>query len=323
MKAIGGYFELEKTGNGRGFPIDEGILLNTGRNAFEYILRSLPECKKVYLPFYTCDVLLEPLVKCGIPYTFYSVDEGLELASPIDLKENEYLLYTNYFGIKDNYIGVLADQYGEHLIVDCAQALYAKPELGIPTFYSPRKFVGIPDGGIAVMEKGLPSSDFPTDMDSTGRMSHLYLRKEKGPAAGYPAFRENSSKLKMLPIMNMSRETSAMLQTIDFDGIRERRKANFAYLHEKLGRYNLFPIPDASTFACPMVYPFLATREGLREKLIGHQVFVATYWPNVFEWAAVSSIDFRLAKHLLPLPCDQRYCPEEMERIVQLVLEND
>ena len=48
-KAIGGYFNLELVSHGS-FPHDDGILLNTGRNAIEYILRSLGEVKHVYVP---------------------------------------------------------------------------------------------------------------------------------------------------------------------------------------------------------------------------------------------------------------------------------
>ena len=41
MQAIGGYFELADSEVGNGFPHQDGILLNTGRNALEYILRCI------------------------------------------------------------------------------------------------------------------------------------------------------------------------------------------------------------------------------------------------------------------------------------------
>ena len=48
MKAIGGYFELADYEEGSVFPHQDGILLNTGRNALEYILRSIGEVKHIY-----------------------------------------------------------------------------------------------------------------------------------------------------------------------------------------------------------------------------------------------------------------------------------
>ena len=48
MNAIGGYFEIEEEGIGI-FPHKDAILLNTGRNALEYILSALGSIKKIYL----------------------------------------------------------------------------------------------------------------------------------------------------------------------------------------------------------------------------------------------------------------------------------
>ena len=45
--------------------------------------------------------------------------------------------------------------YQNHLIVDNAMAYYAPAWNNIPTAYCPRKFVGIPDGGIAYIDNGI------------------------------------------------------------------------------------------------------------------------------------------------------------------------
>ena len=60
MNAIGGYFELELRDYGTVYH-DMGAALNSGRNALEYILRSGPRYDNVYLPYYTCDVMLQTL----------------------------------------------------------------------------------------------------------------------------------------------------------------------------------------------------------------------------------------------------------------------
>ena len=69
--AIGGYFELELQRKEEYYK--NAIRLNTGRNAFEYILRARGYTK-VYLPYYTCDVMLEPINKLNLQYEFYSID---------------------------------------------------------------------------------------------------------------------------------------------------------------------------------------------------------------------------------------------------------
>ena len=62
VKPIGGYFELELSCFGN-FPHRDGLLVNIGRNALELILRSIKNIKTLYIPYYTCDVVLEPLKK--------------------------------------------------------------------------------------------------------------------------------------------------------------------------------------------------------------------------------------------------------------------
>ena len=47
MDAIGGYFELAEIEEGV-FPHTDGILLNTGRNALEYILRAIGGIQYLY-----------------------------------------------------------------------------------------------------------------------------------------------------------------------------------------------------------------------------------------------------------------------------------
>ena len=146
-EGIGGYFELELPDHG-GFLHDNGVLLNSGRNALEYVLMALGDVKHLYIPYYTCDVVLEPIGKLCIPYSYYHINQKLEIESLPSLQSGDYLIYTNYFGIKDEYVKVLAGYYGTSLIVDNAQAWFATPIAGVSTIYSPRKFVGLPDGGI-------------------------------------------------------------------------------------------------------------------------------------------------------------------------------
>lgn len=100
MKEIGGYLELELEDRGD-FLHSDGICLNSGRNALEYILISCSGISKIWIPYFTCEVILEPIRKLNIPYSFYPINERLEIEGLLQLGESEYLLYTNYYGIKD------------------------------------------------------------------------------------------------------------------------------------------------------------------------------------------------------------------------------
>lgn len=313
MEAIGGYFSLE-------LPLREeyhknAIRLNTGRNCLEYILRAR-RYKKVYVPYYTCEAVMEPINKLGIPYEFYHIDIHFEIRDRFTLKADEALLYTNYFGLKQRYVEQLAENTGTRLIVDNTQAFYAKPMPGIDTFYTCRKFFGVADGAYLYTDN-LLDEDFEQD-ESYDRMAHLLKRIDLSAEQGFADFRKVDDGLDNQPIRKMSKLTQRIMQSIDYDAAAKKRRENYQMLHEVLGEENNLAL-SLEEDAVPMVYPFLAPIKGLRERLIDNKVFVARYWPNVLEWTTKDDIEYLLAYQMQPLPIDQRYGKDDMDRIYEII----
>lgn len=311
-KAIGGYFGLELR-HGEHYHKD-AIRLNTARNCFEYVLRSR-QYAKVYIPYYTCEVMLEPLNKLGVQYEFYSINGRLEPVVLPNLKENEAFLYTNYYGLKQDCVLKLASCFGNRLIVDNAQAFYAKPIHGIDTFYSARKFFGVADGAYLYTDK-LLEEEFPQD-ESFDRMSHLLKRVDASAEFGFSDFRANDESLIGQPIMSMSNLTAAILESIDYDNAAKQRRENFLLLDSVLGGQNKIRF-ELNSDAVPMVYPYWTKDDSLRKKLIENKIFVATYWPNVCQWCQKGNMEQEFVSDLLPLPIDQRYGKQDMENVVFL-----
>ena len=212
IEAIGGYPELELR-KGEHYHKD-ALRLNTARNCFEYVLRARGYTK-VYIPYYTCEVMLEPLMKCSVEYEFYHINEQLEPVETIRLKTSEAFLYTNYYGLKQQCVARLAQTYGKQLIVDNAQAFFASPIEGIDTFYSARKFFGVADGAYLYTDQLL---DIELEQDqSYERMSHLLIRADIGAEAGYNEFRKNDDSLIGEPIKKMSQLTEKILCSVFFN----------------------------------------------------------------------------------------------------------
>lgn len=313
MNPIGGYFELELRKGGHYH--QDALRLNTARNGFEYVLRAR-QYAKVYLPYYTCEVLLEPISKLGIDHEFYTVNEDLEPVELPVLKESEAFLYTNYFGLKQTCVKRLAEIYGDKLVVDNAQAFFAEPIQGIDTFYSARKFFGVPDGAYLYTDKML-EQELEQDI-SHERMAHLLKRIDLGAEAGYQDFCRNDDSLCNQPMKRMSRLTESILGGIDYELAKQSRRMNYVFLDKALKESNLihWQLDDE---AVPMVYPYRTDDPSLRQKLIANKVFVATYWPNVSEWTSHGMMERVLADRLIPIPCDQRYGVGEMNRICQMI----
>lgn len=309
---IGGYFSLE-------LPLHEeyhkgAIKLNTGRNCLEYILRCR-KYSKVYIPYYSCDVLLEPFHKLGIEYTYYHINLEFELAENIALREGEALLYINYYGLKQEYVTTLAGKYGSQLVVDNTQAFYAKPIKGIDTFYTCRKFFGVPDGAYLYTDHPL-NEDFEQDV-SWERMDFLTKRIDLSPEEGYSDFRRQSHNLIGQPIKRMSRLTERLMQSVDYDAVAARRRVNYNYLHKYLAGSNKLHL-TLTDDAVPMIYPYQAGNEGLRDCLIQNKVFVAKYWPNVQESSNFRT-EYELANKVVAIPCDQRYGKDKMLFIFKMI----
>lgn len=311
---IGGYFELELH-NGEHY--HKGALcLNSARSCFEYVLRAR-NYRKVYVPYFTCEIVMQPLRLLHIDYEYYTINAQLEPVTLPDLKKDEAFLYTNYFALKQSFIEYLAKHYGNQLIIDNAQAFYAKPIIGTDTFYSARKFFGVPDGAYLYSEKRL-NQEFVQDV-SFERMGHLLKRIDLGAEAGYGDFKHNDDALAEQPIMWMSVLTERLLKSIDYQSITRIRRENFQLLETELGKYNKLEL-NLSNNAVPLVYPFISEDANLKRKLIENKVFVATYWPNVMEWCRKNDWEYQLTQQTCFLPVDQRYGKEDMERIVDLIL---
>jgi len=313
MNPIGGYFELELR---KGLEFHRNaIRLNTGRNALEYILR-IRGYSKVFIPYYTCETILEPLNKLGIAYEFYSINKELEPDFDYTrIQSNNGFLYTNYFGLKNNFISALS-KIQENLIIDNAQSFFSEPLKGVDTFYSARKFFGVPDG--AYLYINTSNNIAIRDDHSENRFSHLLKRIEYGAEEGYPDFKLNDDRLIGQAIKNMSKITQAVLCNINYKYVIKKRKENFNILNKHLSNINqlAFELGDETV---PMIYPLLIDEINIKEILIDKKIFVPTYWPNVLDWSQENSFEVNLTKAMIPLPLDQRYNKDDMKYIIKII----
>ncbi|MDD2305483.1 MAG: hypothetical protein PHP53_12350 [Prolixibacteraceae bacterium] len=316
MNAIGGYFDFELS-KGKEYH-QNSIRLNTGRNTFEYILK-VKNYKKVYLPYFTCEVMLEPIIKLDIQFEFYHIDNSL---FPIfifsQVQEHEVFVYTNYFGICDKQVLEISLRC-TNLIIDNSQSFFSKPLPKIDTFYSPRKFFGVSDGAYLYIDKYL-EQDLELDV-SYERMSHLLKRTDCSAEFGFDDFKRNDDVLRNNPIRKMSKLTNAILSSINYDIIKQQRIENFYELHSYLKNTNKLKI-ELIDDQVPMVYPYYSDNQKLRGNLLKSNIYIATYWPNVMDWCSENELEYQFAKRILPLPVDQRYGIMDMKKIIQLIKKN-
>lgn len=308
MNEIGGYFELETYGS---TPYHKNsIALNSGRSCLRYVIRTY-EIKEIFAPLYTCPVVWKAIEeeKCNVNY--YDIDSYFR---PVDeFPKDAYVLYNDWFGVCGDNVLELSAKY-PNLIVDNAQSFFAETH-GLASFYSMRKFFGLPDGGLLLCNKIL-DAELAIDV-SYDRMYHLLKRRDLGASAGYEAFKASDRSLSDAPIKMMSRLTISLMQNINYGLVRKRRFENYRLLSNSLNDINELELTAEPI--CPMVYPLLSESETLRQKLIDNKIYVAQYWDGIQQVAPLGSHAEYLRKYLIPLPIDQRYGAPEMQYIIKII----
>jgi len=313
---IGGYFELE-------FPQTRPI---KKRSAFEFqtarasllaLLRA-SNFKRVWMPYYICDAMLDAVQVAGMEACFYSINDHFGIRNPIELDKSDLLLFVNYFGVCSHSVQDVLSQYNaSQIVLDCSQAFYFDNANCLACIYSPRKFFGLPDGGLLVSKLSIP---VPTEVDqgSQFRMQHLIKRLYGSPESGYPDYLEAEASLSEPEPKQMSKLTRRIFLSIDYDSARIRRNHNFSVLHKSLRYTNLINVELASVDG-PLCYPYLCRNNSLKKKLIANRVFIPTYWKEVLSRVSDTSFEKQLVENCLPLPCDQRYDHRSMMRLVDIL----
>lgn len=311
MREIGGYFGLE-TFSGREYYPDL-IAVNNGRSGLLWLLKAR-KIQKLYIPYFLCDSVSGVCDREGFRYSYYAVDRDFMPVLDRKMEPGEYIYIVNYYGQITNETAVrLKARYG-NIIFDNVQAFFQQPVPGIDTIYSCRKFFGVPDGGYISTDAVL-SELLERDV-SMDRMRHILGRFEGTASDYHQYFKANDRDFVTLPLREMSHLTHNLLRAIDYEQVKQRREDNFALLHDSLGtRSGLRPIRPEGPYA----YPFYCENGmEVKKRLALKKIYVATLWPNVLQTEMPVEKDY--AENILPLPCDQRYGPEEMARIAEEVI---
>lgn len=314
MKEIGGYIEFE-TYYGQMLHSD-GVKLNCGRNCLAYLILA-KHIKKIALPFLMCDSVFNVCKKYGLEIRYYHVNVNFQ-PEDIELASDEWLYLMSFYGqLTTEKIKEYVQQY-KRVIVDFSHDYFHKPIPNADTLYTCRKFFGVPDGAVLYTNVRQPQIDIKQD-ESFERIHYLLGRYERSASEFYNESAANNKCFANEPIKWMSKLTENLLHGINYERIRQQRTSNYTYLHEKLAAMNKL---DLRIVDGAYAYP-LMIEEGakLKKRLIDHNVFVPTLWPNVLQDMEETDLEYYIAKNTLPLPCDQRYSQEDMQSIINLIFQ--
>lgn len=322
MSAIGGFFELELNSvgtNGSTFH-NEAFKFNTGSSSLLFYLNNT-SYKNVFIPYFTCQSVITAINKSKLNYQFYRLDPNLlPIVDYTKFDSDTLLIYNDYFGINNSNV-ISVCQRTNHVLVDAAQSFfYRSSENEVAYFNSLRKFFGVPDGSFLSLKGSEDSIKAYEKLEHTNYSTkHLIERIEHGAESAYQAYLNNEEILENNAMGKMSKLSIELLNNIDLNDVKSKRRSNYQTLHNKLGQYNRLSIKEMTFDSVPMCYPFLfRDGEKMRHYLINEKIFVPKYWPKIeatFNHNCEFEID--LLNNLVCLPIDQRYGKDEMDSIIE------
>ena len=315
VKNIGGFFEEETIGRYSGtFHSHNVIKLVNGRSALLFLLSAINP-KRIKLPFYSCDSLLQPVKQLNIPYEYYAIDENF-LPQINNIERDDFIILINFFGIQEKILLDWVQTNGvTNFVMDNTQSFFSKPDSYF-AFNSARKFFGVTDGAY------LFANDINNPVALTGiefNNDFLKLRKNGDLAGGYELYKKNEID-QPCGFYKMSIASENILNGINYQDVMQKRSMNYDMLSSKLSSVNRLNYLSRID-NIPFTYPFHPIKPIDKILLYSAGIFPPTLWQEVlerpgqkFEW------ERKLAAELIPLPIDHRYAAEDMEYIISNIL---
>jgi hypothetical protein len=335
-RIIGGLFGLECEPHSRGIPppflTGKDIYLVNARSGI-WLLVNWLRPRQVWVPSYLCHTILGAIVpKVAIP-RFYEVDYDLKVRSEqwvSEVASGDLVIFIDYFGFPyDKTLGARIKEKGAWVLEDASQALLSAPVGHHSDFalYSPRKWIGVPDGGILRLPEDFPHKDiYMESPEATWWMKAFYatvLRREFDEGLPtrewFQLFRESEDAGPTGPYA-MSQLSRAIIEySVDYTVIAERRRENYHTLLEGLANYALFPEIDPAVV--PLGFPVrIDNRDSVRQSLFKHEIYPPVHWTIEGVVPPRYEDSHRLAREIMTIPCDQRYTTEDMERIKNIFI---
>ncbi|WP_426955163.1 hypothetical protein [Muricoccus radiodurans] len=248
------------------------------------------------------------------------------------LREGDAVLAVDYFGQPPapEFRELVARRRDVLWIEDRAGALWPGDPWGDALLYSPRKLLGVPDGGYLVLP---PASRFgapdPGPPPGTGAIAPLLpalLRFEDPEEADndtWFAFHRAREAGETLEARGPSHLTDVLLRRLDLSAMAVRRVANRSVLLRRLPpalRDGVCgPTPHVSDWVPQGVPVLVPDADAVARRMAAERVFCPVIWPDMDDPGPCAR-SAGLAGRVLLLPCDHRYGTADMERVAGALL---
>ena len=327
---IGGFMTLEITGTGGVFTdwgADPRLAWGNATSALAALVAHLGP-GRVWLPGFFCASALTavpPHLRRYFPVTA-ALDPDLDALA--ELADGDLVLAVDYFGRAPGagWRDFVASRPGVTFIEDRAQALSTgEPAWGDWQLFSPRKVLGVPEGGLLVpitdraRGQNLPGPARPPDPLRVIERFLPMLARAEAPQQNqlWHGLNQAAEANQIRSDHAMSRFALDLLRSSNLVPAIAARKANFAFLARGLA--DLAALDVGQPHFAPLGFPILLPserRDDVLGRLHARAIFPAVHWRDIAAPPEFSS-DHDRADRIVTLPVDPRYGAADMDRLVQ------
>jgi dTDP-4-amino-4,6-dideoxygalactose transaminase len=280
-------------------------------------LLALRGVSRVWLPAYACSALAE--ATAGLERRWIDVDAALHPGTAglgRGLEAGDAVVGIDYFGRPPHadFLTLVGSRPDVLWIEDRAQAIdTGMPAWGEVVLYSPRKLIGVGDGGVLVGDGPLPPPFGRPPPPPEAQRARARDPQGLQPQRWFPAFQAQERQFG--PDCGlMSPMTRQILERVAGGPLIAARQANARRLARALPDLALWP-GEAFDFA-PMAFPIrVADRDALAAALAAEAIYCAKHWSTLPSDPRAFPGPHALAAEILSLPCDHRYGPADMDRV--------
>ena len=308
------------------------VLLVNARSAILFLLEWLSTAR-VWMPSYLCGSMLLGAYQRGVGVEFFDVNHDLRVSSLAWLdgvRPGDLVVLIDYFGFPcESACAIEAKRRGAWVLEDACSALLSSHVGRCADFvvFSPRKFLGVPDGGILSNKCGLPAPRMELQSPPpewwikalSAGVERREFDRHGGDRRWFELFQEVEAEAPVGHYAMSELSRALLTHSFDYSAIARQRVANYRVLADMLWEIAVFP--DLPSGTVPLGFPIrVKDRDHVRQTLFDHEIYPPVHWPikNVVPSDFVDS--HRLAAEIMTLPCDQRYGEDDMARMASTLL---
>ena len=309
MRPIGGEIEVKLK--------DNILYTDSGRSSLRLFLRNVNP-KKVLLPDFLCDVIINVLNEENIEYSFYHINEDLTIDKNSINCDFDVFYLINYFGVIQN-VQLIQDILKDKIILEDNVFFYNFNNRGFKnwfSFNSYRKITFLADGSLIKTNLNIDKSiikDKNIFADVKYRAKNIkfnYIYLGKGNEKEYLDWFEKGEILvnNQNFIGKISDKSIYLLSLYENGKIQKIRKERFNKLYDLFNDYCVNKNPIEYSFFVMK----LNNRDKIRKRLFDYKIFLPIHWPNKI-------LNNVLYDKVISIPLFENYSNKEFEYVLSIL----